>query len=109
MVAELETAITRRFFWTDSRNVLGKLRNDPSRYNTFVANRLGELDELTNVPEWRWIPSTMNVADDATRCESKFKATSRWLEGPEILFEPETNWPVLSEVPHNKEICNLSG
>lgn len=64
---ELEIDIKRRIYWTDSKIVFCWIKNDPHRYNIFVANRLGEIDENTNVSEWRWIPSEENVANDATR------------------------------------------
>lgn len=94
---ELEIEIVKRVFWSDSKTVLCWLKSDPKRYNAFVANRLGEIDELTAISEWRWIPSKKNVADDATRWKAEVSAECRWLKGPEILFEPESELPELPE------------
>ncbi|XP_017468636.1 PREDICTED: uncharacterized protein LOC108360729 [Rhagoletis zephyria] len=58
--------IQRQTFWTDSRTVLAWIRSDHRRYSQFVAFRVSELLELTEVKDWRWLPSLDNVADDAT-------------------------------------------
>ncbi|XP_061515249.1 uncharacterized protein LOC133393612 isoform X1 [Anopheles gambiae] len=56
--------ITRRIFWTDSRNVMSWLKSDHRRYGPFVAFRVSELLESTVVKEWRWLPTKANVADE---------------------------------------------
>lgn len=78
------------------------MKSDPRRYNAFVSNRLREIDKLTNISEWRWIPSKLNVADDATRLKTEFIADNRWQKGQEILFfKSENEWPVLNEESTN--------
>ncbi|XP_052751531.1 uncharacterized protein LOC128200852 [Galleria mellonella] len=85
---------TKRFFWTDSLNVLGWLRSDARTYKPFVAHRLGEILELTLVNEWRWVPTHSNVADDATRVNRIILTqSSRWLVGPNFLYDSESSWP----------------
>ncbi|XP_065076503.1 uncharacterized protein LOC135700040 [Ochlerotatus camptorhynchus] len=59
--------ITKRFFWTDARDVLCWLNSDHRRYSQFVAFRVSELLETTDVAEWRWVPTKLNVADKATK------------------------------------------
>ncbi|XP_045535696.1 uncharacterized protein LOC123721308 [Papilio machaon] len=66
---------TRRYFWTDSKTVLQWIRSDPRTFKPYVAHRLGEIDELTRVMEWRYVPTGLNVADVATREDA-----------PEILY-----------------------
>ncbi|KAL0803288.1 hypothetical protein ABMA28_017228 [Loxostege sticticalis] len=56
----------QRFFWCDSSTVIHWIRNS-TRKKTFEANRLGEIDELTRVSEWRYVPTKLNIADLATR------------------------------------------
>lgn len=37
------------------------------RYQTFFANRVGEIQSSTNVQDWWWIPGSANIADIITR------------------------------------------
>ncbi|CAG7832788.1 unnamed protein product [Allacma fusca] len=82
-------------FWSDSRIVLCWIRSDARRYKQFVANRIGEILEDSNVDDWRWVPTLDNVADEATRSnqECNLSNSSRWLEGPAFLTQPEDQWP----------------
>lgn len=84
----------RRYFWCDSMTVLGWLRSDARKYKPYVANRVGEIRENSTLSEWRWIPTNLNVADDATRLDrSVLNMESRWISGPSFLLSPSTEWP----------------
>lgn len=84
----------RRVFWTDSRTVLAWLRTGPRAYKPFVAHRLAEVEEETKIGEWRWVPTALNVADDATRgTPIGFGHDHRWFRGPDFLYHPEESWP----------------
>ncbi|XP_043484716.1 uncharacterized protein LOC122512747 [Leptopilina heterotoma] len=94
IINELNIKIERRIFWTDSRTVLGWIQSDPRKYHSFVAHRLGEIDELTNAEEWNWISGKHNPADCATKEADKTENLMKiWLEGPEFLKSEEHNWP----------------
>lgn len=81
-------------YWTDSSTVVHWIKNDMRRYTPFVAHRLGEIAELTQREEWRWLPTDHNVADDATRLtDAPIKSTDRWFQGPGFLYLPEDQWP----------------
>ncbi|XP_028165136.1 uncharacterized protein LOC114356249 [Ostrinia furnacalis] len=82
---------SRRFFWTDSMTVLGWLRSDARNFKPFVAHRVGEILENSHSTEWRWVPSELNVADDATRGTCGIE--SRWIFGPDFLLAPISEWP----------------
>lgn len=85
----------RRYYWTDSRTVLAWIRNGPRVYKPFVAHRIAELAETTKTAEWRWVPTKMNVADDATReIPPNFSHEHRWYRGPDFLHTPEEQWPI---------------
>ncbi|XP_058810111.1 uncharacterized protein LOC131675218 [Phymastichus coffea] len=91
---EIEITIHERVFWTDSTTVLHWIRADPSRKQMFVANRLGEIGEATKVAEWRWVPTSLNPADDTTRpSEVPMHSDDRWLVGPMFLLEKPESWP----------------
>ncbi|KAL0830356.1 hypothetical protein ABMA28_002544 [Loxostege sticticalis] len=91
VISEHNLKPSRRCFWTDSMNVLGWLRTEGRCLKTFVANRVGEISEGTKLEEWRWVPSELNVADDATRAGKGI--SSRWLHGPSFLHSTPDTWP----------------
>ena len=47
----------------DSRTVLGAIQRESYGYQTFFANRIGEIQGSTNVQDWWWIPGPLNIAD----------------------------------------------
>lgn len=91
----LSIKISQRFFWSDSRDVLCWLRSDHRRYSAFVAFRVSEILELTEIHEWRWIPTKQNVADLGTKWQKNIEldAQSKWFRGPDFLWKTENNWP----------------
>ncbi|XP_054087075.1 uncharacterized protein LOC128921986 [Zeugodacus cucurbitae] len=80
--------IDKRVFWSDSRTVLAWLQSDHRRYKQFVAFRVSEILELTDVKEWHWVPTGENVADEATKWngDPDFSNDSRWFKGPPFLY-----------------------
>ncbi|XP_053690937.1 uncharacterized protein LOC128739468 [Sabethes cyaneus] len=71
IIETLPVKITKKFFWTDSRDVLCWLNSDHRRYTQFVGFRVTEILEATEVHEWRYVPSKLNVADDGTKWDSR--------------------------------------
>ncbi|XP_055605028.1 uncharacterized protein LOC129753255 [Uranotaenia lowii] len=87
--------IRRTVFWSDSSTVLAWIRSDHRRYTQFVACRVGEILSNSEISEWRWVPSKLNIADHATKWfnEIEIQQDSAWFSGPEFLKESEENWP----------------
>lgn len=87
--------IQKTFMWSDSKTVLCWLNSDPRKYRQFVAFRVGEILDSAEVKNWRWIPTKLNVADEATKWQRtpEFDPSNRWFAGPEFLFMDETKWP----------------
>ena len=93
------------FYWTDSTTVLKWLRNDARNFQAFVAHRVGEITEITNVSNWRWLPSALNVADDATRVNASImNPSNRWFCGPSFLLKSSKEWPVEPTILENAPI-----
>ncbi|XP_062710719.1 uncharacterized protein LOC115269391 [Aedes albopictus] len=91
----LSVAVSKRYFWTDSRDVLCWLNSDHRRYSQFVAFRVSDILETTDAKEWRWVPTKLNVADEGTKWtrQPNLSASSRWFQGPEFLRKPQEEWP----------------
>ncbi|XP_055633928.1 uncharacterized protein LOC129774246 [Toxorhynchites rutilus septentrionalis] len=105
--------VRRRVFWSDSRTVLAWIGSEHRRYRQFVACRVGEILSSTNANEWRWSPSNLNVANDATKWGKGpcFDASSRWFIGPQFLYSNEQNWPQsvqgISSTDEELRPCNV--
>ena len=52
-------------FWADIQKVLGYIRNNSKRFRMFVANRVNQIQQNTNVEQWSYVSSKKNPADDA--------------------------------------------
>ena len=124
----LATAVTRALevkiddvnFWSDSMNVLYWIRNRSRQFKTFVANRVGEIQDSTNPNQWRYVPSKTNPADIASRGTTvkDLSSNKMWWEGPSFIMQGEEQWPQtkLQEPKEREEkrktkiveICNLT-
>ena len=83
---EMDINLGPSTFWMDSTIVLQYINNTEARYHTFVANRVTEIQDTTDVAEWRYVPTHENPADDASRgVPASGLSEHRWLHGPEFL------------------------
>ncbi|XP_065073807.1 uncharacterized protein LOC135697874 [Ochlerotatus camptorhynchus] len=104
---------TERYLWSDSSTVLAWLRGDPRKYKQYVACRIGEILEQTDVIEWRWVLSKQNPADYATKWGSgpSMDVGGVWFQGPPFLQRPEKEWPKqkMSQgvVEEELRVCNV--
>ncbi|XP_062715374.1 uncharacterized protein LOC134291519 [Aedes albopictus] len=96
ILESLSIKIHKRFFWTDSRDVMCWLHSDHRRYSQYVGARISEVLETTDLRDWRWVPTKLNVADDGTKWKNSpdFSTSSRWFQGPDFLRESEEQWPI---------------
>ncbi|CAB0033670.1 unnamed protein product [Trichogramma brassicae] len=89
----------RIFCWSDSSVVLKWIRGHPSRWPTFVANRVSSIQ--TDLPDvcWRHVPTKDNPADCATRGLSPLDlaAFPLWWNGPSWINDEESTWPAVIE------------
>ena len=81
--------------WTDSTIVLNWLRSESATFKTFVGVRVVEIQAAWDPKCWRYVPSESNPADDLSRGISvKELSTGRWINGPDFLSKPKTEWPI---------------
>ena len=93
--------IKRMVLWTDSTIVLHWINRSPHTLQTFVANRIAEIQRLTDGTEWRHVGTSENPADLISRGQSptEFLRPSNWKNGPDWLTKQETQWPTWTATP----------
>ncbi|XP_055591272.1 uncharacterized protein LOC129743311 [Uranotaenia lowii] len=87
--------IYKTVFWTDSKAVFSWIRSERRKYKEFVAHRVGQILEVSNPEDWRWVPTKDNAADDLTKWSksTEIHSDSRWFRGPQFLYFAEQHWP----------------
>nr|XP_012219380.1 PREDICTED: uncharacterized protein LOC105670437 [Linepithema humile] len=98
---------TQCYCWTDSTILLAWIRQHPSRWKTFVANRVTEI--LANLPHltWRHVSTDDNPADCASRglLAQDLINHHLWWSGPPWLKRSSEFWPIEnSTVSHETEL-----
>lgn len=81
---------------TDSEIVRAQIQKDSFRFNTFVANRVAEIQAKSSPSEWFWVNSKWNISDLCTRecTPSALGESSVWQRGPDFLARPKEEWPI---------------
>jgi hypothetical protein len=93
------------YFWSDSMTVLRYLRNVSTRFKTFVAHRVQQIQDATDVNAWNYVPTDKNPADLASRGvnpDEKHKLEF-WLNGPQFLKE-SSNYTRMFEEPQSEHV-----
>ena len=90
------------FFITDSKIVQAMIHKESYGFNTFVAVRVGEIQESSDPDNWYWVEGKLNISDWLTRGKSpvELDVNSTWQRGPEFLETDEESWPI------KREKCN---
>ncbi|XP_039537635.1 LOW QUALITY PROTEIN: uncharacterized protein LOC120485906 [Pimephales promelas] len=105
--------------WTDSMIVLQWIRSPAHKWKQFVANRVSEIQLLTNPEMWSHCRSKFNPADLPTRglTVANLKESEIWWNGPSFLTtlnpleesEEETSDEiVVSELTQDQQMVQLS-
>jgi len=86
--------------WTDSTVALSWIQGHPSRWQTYVANRVSEIQTALPGASWHHLPGTDNPADCASRgiSPSELIAHPLWWQGP--------SWLRLGAPPRSTEVIN---
>ncbi|KAL1250911.1 hypothetical protein QQF64_018707 [Cirrhinus molitorella] len=82
----------------DSQTVLGAIQQESYGFQTFFANRIGEIQGSTRLQDWWWVPGPLNIADIITRGAGPkdLEEDSEWQQGPRFLNLPVNEWPFKS-------------
>ena len=96
LTKELDIEIHSVTFYTDSKVVLGYIKNDIRRFHIYVANRVQAIRDVSEPSQWTYIDTSTNPADLATRgITVKVLQESDWLRGPSFL---KSNSPTTSPI-----------
>ncbi|XP_070138651.1 uncharacterized protein [Drosophila bipectinata] len=96
------------YYWSDAMIVLHWIYGDPCRWKTFVANRIGSIQEVSSASQWGHVSMQDNPADCATHGLTRLQLAQDklWWSGPDWLQEPEDHWPkVTLTSPDPSTIC----
>ena len=86
ILKEIDMKINDITYYTDSKVVLGYIQNSSRRFYVYVANRVQLIRRLSSPQQWRYIDTSQNPADLATRRLSAPDLTgSDWITGPSFL------------------------
>ncbi|XP_061386899.1 uncharacterized protein LOC133321844 [Musca vetustissima] len=81
--------------WSDSSIVLCWIAGEPTRWTTFVANRVTKIHRSCSSAKWRHVPSQLNPADIVSRGSTALNLINNdlWFHGPHFLREDIIFWP----------------
>ncbi|KAI5631391.1 pao retrotransposon peptidase domain-containing protein [Phthorimaea operculella] len=82
--------------FSDSTITLAWINSSPHKWQTFVANRVAEIQELLAPPHWFHVPGEHNISDLITRpvTPAKLIENDGWFHGPDWMLLPQPIWPV---------------
>ncbi|XP_066596264.1 uncharacterized protein [Prorops nasuta] len=111
----IEHRIQKIIFWCDSTIVLHWIRKSPIELKTYEANRVAEIQELSELVDWRHVRTYENPADCLSRGQtpSEFVQNKTWFNGPAWIKMSEDRWPKSIQIliPNNygerNEACLL--
>ena len=100
---EMRYPFKAKYHLTDSEIVKGMISKESYGFNTYVANRIGEIQENTSPTDWFVIAGKLNIADWLTRGKeiTELDEHSDWHKGPSFMKDPFKEWPVTQK-------CNMT-
>lgn len=86
--------INQIYYWTDSTIVLSWLSAQPNTWQTFVRNRVSEIQQLSNINNWFHVPSKLNPADIISRGMKIHELiySTLWWNGSPLLLQESDTW-----------------
>lgn len=107
LLPKLQLNIKKWCFWTDSTIVIFWISSSSTKWKTFVAHRVSEIQDKTSSTEWRYIGTKENPVDNISHscCPLKLAKMTLWWSGPQWLemaltFRPQ---PVILNIDSESE------
>ena len=116
IIRVLEVSMSIVKFYSDSCDVLWRIRGHGRDFWTFVANRVGEIQSSCDPGQWQHVLTDQNPADLVSQVVSteELQANKLWWNGPDWLVKAENYWPRVDVSPQKdkkectKSVLNLS-
>lgn len=103
------------YLWCDSSVVLSWIATSSNLLQTFVGNRVSQIQSLTEVNQWHHVRSEHNPADILSRGSGPDDLVNckMWWHGPDWLSKDEQFWPkaafvVVQDIPELRKRDNMS-
>ncbi len=103
---DLSIPLPQLYAWCDSSAVLGWLNINPKNLPTFVGNRVNQLIQKTPPEQWRYVETSLNPADLASRgtTPQELLQSELWWEGPSWLHLSTGDWPRRPDINRDREL-----
>ena len=100
----------RVIMFTDSITVLNWINDFDRKFKTFENFRIKKIRLLTNVAEWRHVPSKDNPADICSHGldANESQKWSFYHSGPAWLAGPESSWPPARPNPKKTDVSAIN-
>ncbi|XP_036317530.1 uncharacterized protein LOC118732509, partial [Rhagoletis pomonella] len=94
------------YAWTDSTITLAWLQAHPSKWMTFIANRVADIQEVLPPECWNHVRSEHNPADCASRGIPPADLLNHqlWWTGPDFLLSSNQFWKQAATKQHTTEV-----
>ena len=108
IVKEHEMKINSCSFGSDSTTVLQWIHGSHRKQQLFAANRVAEIQDTTDVSQWKHVSRIHNPADIGTRAINVAELRrSDWLTGLAWLKQPESEWPEQGKLVFAADEANI--
>lgn len=108
----MKISFDKVYLWSDSTITLCWIRGCPSRWKSFVSNRVVEIHRQTNSTDWHHISTTDNPADLISRGirATEIIKSDVWWKGPHWLSTQTlkfTKFNAPNQIPEQRVFVNL--
>lgn len=92
----LSIVVNKTVYWCDSTIALSWIKMSPNLLQTFVANRVTQIQEISDLNQWH-VDSNNNPADYLSRGvePNRLIKLNQWWNGPKWLIKDQDDWPSL--------------
>ena len=112
MIQTVQTTVNQNGFtteiyaWSDSTVALAWINSTPSRFSTFIANRVAKVQQIIQPEKWRYVPTEENPADHTTRPvpAKQLSSLRMWWKGPQWLSDGKLTIPKQPEILQSTEV-----
>ncbi|KAK9675153.1 Protein of unknown function (DUF1759) [Popillia japonica] len=105
----LNIPIHKEYYWCDSQITLHWIQSSENKWKTYVANRVSEIQQLTNHNDWHYVISCDNAADLLTRgiLPNQLLTLHLWWNGPNWLSNREIEFPHQTLTTINPDLLEI--